>query len=557
MIVKDSIYMLLGGIGLFFFGMQLMSDGMRNFSSEKIKNFLNGATKLPVFGVLIGALVTALIQSSSAATVMTVGFVNAGLLTLERAICVVMGANIGTTVTAWLVSSMSIFKVTSYSLPAIGIGFLLMKAGKKKKTRFLGSVILGFGLLFTGLSFMKDAFAPLKQSEFAINAFALLSGNPLLGLAVGIIFTILLQSSSATIAVVQVLAFNGVIGFEAALPVLLGDNIGTTITAQLASFGTNLSAKRTAVSHLLFNIIGAFYMMVFVYLGWYSAAVRAVVPGPLTLDNVMFHLAIAHTMFNLFNTAVFLPFTKWLEKLSIWLVPLKEGMIEPKIQYLEPHILDTPAVALAQIRREISYMLGLANRSVLCAMEGLFNGNTDSLKKIESLENATDNLQSEITQYIVELSNKELSEDENAQLPVLIHSVNDTERIADHSLNIKDLVEQKIEDKMVFTEDADSDITEMWKTLQKMMTETQDMLKLNLIDKAQKIIHFEEQINTYQKEIKEKHLMRLKQKKCGMEAGIIFVNLIDNLEKVGDHLSNIAEGAVSGMKWVNETHYEN
>ena len=252
----EMIFSLIGGLGFFFYGMQIMSEGLKNIAGEKLKNILHMATKISIIGVLVGAAVTCLIQSSSATTVMVVGFVNAGLLQLKQAICVVMGANIGTTFTAWLVSSMGVFKVTNYALPAVGLGFAIMKLGRTKKTRFFGQTLMGFGFLFIGLSFMKEGFAPLKNSPRMQEIFVSLSDNPILGVLVGVVFTVILQSSSATIAIVQVLAFNGLITIEAAIPIILGDNIGTTITAQLAAIGTNLNARRAAMSHTIFNVIG-------------------------------------------------------------------------------------------------------------------------------------------------------------------------------------------------------------------------------------------------------------------------------------------------------------
>ena len=276
---KESIFYLMGGIGLFFFGMSIMSEGLKQIAGEQLKNFLHKVTKHRIFGVMVGCGVTVLIQSSSATTVMVVGFVNAGLVTLKQAIPVVMGANIGTTFTAWLVSSMSVFKISSYALPAIGLGYAIMKFSKTKKRQNIGKFILGFGLLFIGLSFMKDAFGPLKSSEMLKDIFTSFSQNPILGVFAGIIFTILLQSSSATIAIVQVLALNGIISFEAAIPIILGDNIGTTITAQLAAIGANINARRAAMSHSIFNFMGVCYMLILVQLGWFQNIIYFYYPG--------------------------------------------------------------------------------------------------------------------------------------------------------------------------------------------------------------------------------------------------------------------------------------
>ncbi|MFH2084685.1 MAG: Na/Pi cotransporter family protein, partial [Candidatus Omnitrophota bacterium] len=475
---------------------------------------------------------------------------------LSQAITVVMGANIGTTFTAWLVSSMSIFKVTNYSLPAIGIGFMLMKFGKTRKARSFGQVILGFGLLFTGLSFMKDAFVPLKNSSYIINIFATLGQSPILGVLTGIIFTVLLQSSSATIAIVQVLAFNGVLGFPAAIAIVLGDNVGTTITAQLAALNTNIAAKRTAMAHTLFNVLGTAYMMFFLYTGLYEKAVYLIIPGEISSKSIMFYIAVAHSLFNIVNTIVFLPMVGWLEKISILMVPKKEGTVDIGTQYLEKHILATPGIALDMIKKETGYMLSLAAESVSLAFESFINNEVNNIKKVAKLEDAVDNLQSEITQYIVELSGKTLSEDENSQLPVLIHNVNDIERIGDHSENITELAERKIEEKLPLTAEAVLELDLMWAELNSMMTETGQLLAGSDISGAKNILEHEEKINRFQKNLKNGHVDRLNKGECNLKSGILFLDLVDNLEKIGDHLANITEGIMGDMQWKGQKHHQ-
>jgi len=548
-ITKTSIFMLIGGLGFFFFGMQLMSDGLKKIAGERLKAILHMATKVPVIGVLVGAAVTCLMQSSSATSVMVVGFVNAGLLTLKQAICVIMGANIGTTFTAWLVSSMSVFKITDYALPAIGIGFAIMQLGKTRKAKFWGQVLLGFGILFIGLSFMKDAFGPLKESQHVKDIFIALSDNPLLGVLVGIIFTVLLQSSSATIAIVQVLAFNGVISFPAAIPIILGDNIGTTITAQLAALNTNLAAKRTAMSHTLFNVLGVAYMLVFVYTGWFVKAINFIIPGAPTTSNVMFYIAVSHSAFNITNTIVFLPFVGWLEKVSTLLVPKKKGAIEAGPQYLEKHLLNTPPIALEQAKREIMRMLTLANTSISSAVKGFIEDDTAALKPVSGIEEAVDNLQSEITQYLVELSEKDLSSEESEELPVLIHSVNDIERIGDQSENIAELAQRRTEEKLALSDEAIKGLKLMWYELSSMIIETEEALQANSIEKAQNVLGREDKINRFQEELKEGHVDRLNRGTCSLKAGVVFLDFVDILEKIGDHLTNIAQGIIGGMRW--------
>jgi len=549
MIPKDSIFLLIGGLGFFFFGMQIMSEGLKQIAGERLRTILNTVTKLPIIGILVGAVVTCLMQSSSATTVMAVGFVNAGLLMLKQAIAVVMGANIGTTFTAWLVSSMSVFKITQYALPLVGIGFAMNSLGSTKNIKFWGRVIMGFGILFIGLGFMKDAFEPLKDSQQIKEIFVSFSHNPILGVLVGIIFTVLLQSSSATIAIVQVLAFNGLISFHAAIPLILGDNIGTTITAQLAAMGTNVNARRTAMAHTIFNVIGVSYMLFFLYNGWFERSIHFLIPGSVTLKNIMFYIAVSHSFFNVFNTLLFLPFIGTLEKLSVWLVPKKKDAIDIAPQYLEKHLLDTPSIAIEQARRETSRMLGIAQEAVSSAVKGFFGNNLSSLKKIHEREQAVDNLQSAITQYLVEVSQRTLTEDQSEELPVLIHSVNDVERIGDHSENIAELVERRVEKKLPITSEAMKELTLMWNELHSMMIEAAIALEKSDPDMAKSVVSREERINAFQIDLRKSHVSRLNEGKCSLISGIVFIDLVDNLEKIGDHLTNVAQGVLEGMRW--------
>jgi phosphate:Na+ symporter len=545
----ELAFMLIGGLGLFFFGMQSMSEGLKNIAGDRLKNILRMVTKLPVIGILVGAAVTCFIQSSSATTVMVVGFVNAGLLALKQAISVVMGANIGTTFTAWLVSSMAVFKITNYALPAVGIGFAIKVFGRTKNARFWGQALMGFGLLFLGLGFMKEAFDPLKDSQHIKDIFATFSRNPLLGVLVGMLITMLIQSSSATIAIVQVMAFNGIISFPAAIPLMLGDDIGTTITAQLSAVGTNISARRTAMSHTLFNVIGVGYFMIFVYNGWFVKAVDFIVPGEITLKNIMFHIAIANSAFKIINALVFLPFIGFLEKMSIMLVPKKKGAIEPGPQYLEKHLLNTPPIALEQARRESVRMMGLASKSVTVGVRSFLENDLSEIKAVPKFEQAVDNLQSEITRYLIELSQRTLTPEESEELPVLIHTVNDIERIGDHSENIVELAERKIEKKLPFTDEAIKELKLMWNEVNSMMIETEEALRKNDSRKAETALMREQKINHLQIELKKSHVKRLNSGACDLKSGIIFIDMVDNMEKIGDHLTNVAQGVIGGMRW--------
>lgn len=548
--LKDILFGLIGGLAFFLFGMKLMSEGLRRVAGERLRQIIHLFTKTPFIGVLVGAGVTCLIQSSSATSVMVIGLVNAALLTLRQAISVILGANIGTTFTAWLVSFMAVFKITHYALPAVGIGFLLNTIGKSRRVREWGQVILGFGILFVGLSFMREGFNPLEQSQTIKDIFIKFSIYPILGVIVGMLITMILQSSSATIAMVQILALNGLISFESAIPLILGDNIGTTITAQFASIGTNLSARRAARSHALFNVIGVCYMLIPVYTGTYAKVVDSFFPGPVTTTNVMMHIAVAHTIFNVFNAfVVFLPLIGWLEKISIIMVPGEVDLVEATPKYLEKRLLDTPPVALEQATKEIIRMARLAQEAIRDATEGFLNNNQKLMAKACEKEDATDNLQKEIARYLIELSQRDLNPTEAEELPVLLHSINDIERIGDHAVNLVELAERKIEQKLPFTTIAIEELKKMFQEVNNMINEVVEALENDDLDKAKQALEKEDTLNKLQINLRQSHVQRLNEGKCKLLSGLVFIDFIDNLEKVGDHLTNIAQSVLGGLRW--------
>jgi len=543
---KDFLFGLVGGLGLFLFGMRLMSEGLRKVAGERLRHILQLLTRTPLIGVLLGAAVTGLIQSSSATTVMVVGVVNAGLMPLKQAISVVMGANIGTTVTAWWVAGfLSAFKISHYALPAIGLGFALNILGKTRKTKFGGQVLLGLGMLLLGLSVMKEPFSSLTGSVGVKNFLESFSRDPLLGVLAGAVVTVVLQSSSATIAIVQVMVLNNLLSFEAAIPLILGDNIGTTITAQLAAIGANIPARRTAMAHTMFNVIGVAYLLPLVWLGWYARAIRSIVP----MENPLFLIAGAHTVFNVFNTLIFLPLTGLLEKVSIKLVPGKPGQVEITPRYLEKHLLDTPPLALDQAKKEIVRMTAMAREAVSDAMKGFFNNDLKFINRVAPNEEAIDNLQSEITQYLVDLSQKNLSPEESQELPVLLHSVNDIERVGDHAENLMELAQRKIEEKLPFSEPALAELKTMFMETDSMIGEVIEALQKGDANLAKRALKREDRLNQLQIEFRQNHIRRLSEGSCKVLSGIVFLDFVNNLEKIGDHLTNIAQAVRGSLRW--------
>jgi len=548
-LVADLIFQLIGGLGFFLFGIRTMSEGLRKVSSERLKNILSLLTKNKFIALLVGTGVTAIIQSSSAMTVMVVGFVNAGLMTLKQAIPVVIGANIGTTFTAWLVSFLAVFKITHYALPSVGLGFLLMVAAKQPKVRKWGEVLFGFGVLFVGLGFMKDAFEPLRDNPQVKEIMVNFSRYPIMGVIVGTAMTMVFQSSSATVALIQVLAFRGLIDFPSTIPLILGDNIGTTITAQIAAIGTNPSSKRVAWVHTMFNVLGVCYMLVFVYMGVYHKLIESMVPGAITHKNIMLHIALAHSTFNLTNTAIFLPLAGVLEKIANKIVKVGEEYISIEPKYLERHLLETPSLALEQSKKEIVRMLELAESALRDSFELFFTGDMALEKKVEKKEEAVDNLQAAITRYLIDISMEGLEKNEAEMLPVFIHSVNDIERVADHAENILELAQRKMDQKLPFTEEAQGELKRMINTVLDMIQDVKEGLENGDLSHAKRALHKEDQLNRMQLDLRHAHVQRLNNGSCNVLSGIIFIDFVDYLEKIGDHLTNIAQGLLGGLRW--------
>ena len=547
---REIIFGFIGGMGLFLFGMKIMSDSLKKVAGERLKNTLEILTKRPILGLLIGALVTCLVQSSSATTVMTVGFVNAGLLTLRQAISIILGANIGTTLTAWLISFFALFKITNYALPAIGIGFLLSVLGKTDKTKMWGQFILGFGLLFTGLGFIKDTFSPLQDSVALKNTLVTFSTYPILGILLGIGITMLFQSSSATIALLQIMAFSGLIDFRTTIPIILGDNIGTTVTAELSAIGSNVSARRAAHAHALLNVIGVCYMIVPVYTGIYARFIEMLVPGPITENNIMLHIALSHSVFNILNSLiVFLPLISVLEKLTVKLAKVKPGSIDMMPIYLEKHLLETPTIAIQQSVNEILRMMGLAQDALQNAFQCFQKKDLRLASKVNEGEDAVDNLQKEITQYLVELSRKNLGMDEAEKIPVLLHSVNDVERVSDHAINILELAQRRTEQNLPLTGTALAETEKIFSVAVSMFRNTVNALKQEDVDAAGAVLEDEKQLNEMQVLLKEKHVKRVNSGECDILAGIIYIDFVDNIEKIGDHLTNVAQGVLRHLRW--------
>jgi phosphate:Na+ symporter len=555
--IKEMIFGIVGGLGLFLFGMGLMSDGLKKVAGQKLKSLLGALTRRRVIAVLIGAFTTALIQSSSATTVMTVGFVNAGLLALKQALCVVLGANVGTTFTAWLVSTFGIggFKITAYALPAIGVGFLLQVVARRQKVKSFGGILLGFGLLFVGISFMKDAFGPLRDSVEVQEALIWLGRNPILAVLAGTVLTMLLQSSSASIMIIQVLAWQGAFGTDwevalrVAIPFILGDNIGTTITAQLAALRTSRNARRVAMGHTVFNVIGVIYMLPLVWGGLYGRVVGWITPWQLSQTTIMLELAFAHSLFNIFNTVIFLPAIGWLEAVVMKILPLRQEELAQKPVVLERHLLDTPVIALEQAKREMVRMAGRAKKALMDSINGIISDDRGQLGSVRQTEDFIDEFQFEITSYLSALSRRHLSDQVSTKLPVLLHTVNDLERVGDHAVNIVEVAERKVDQKLDFSDSALAEADELRNEINQMFDSVITALENNDTEAAKSALVNEQRLNGMQMDFRRSHVRRMSQGRCSAETGLIFIDLVDNVEKVGDHLTNIAQAVIGGLQW--------
>jgi phosphate:Na+ symporter len=553
--VIDTILGTVGGLGLFLYGMTQMSGGLKKVAGQRLKSVLRSMTQKRMIGFLVGAGVTALIQSSSATTVMIVGFVNASLLTLRQAIPVIIGTNVGTTATAWLVSisGLEAFKITAYALPAVGVGFGLQVFGRTRTVKDIGQILVGFGILFIGIDFMKVTFKPLEASANVQKALIWFGSYRLLAVLAGTVITMLLQSSSASIAMIQMLAVSGAFGRDwnqvllIVIPFILGDNIGTTITAQLAALRTNLNARRAAWAHTMFNVMGA--CIWFWFIGLLGKLVETVAPWEFGPTTIAASIAVAHTTIKLLDSAVFLPLSGVLERVVVFINPEKPSDVEARPVFLEEHLLNTPEIAIDQARREIVRMEHFAKKAVNQAIEGLDQDDRKKLELALQTEDAIDNFQYEITSYLAALSTKELSEELSVELPVLLHTVNDLERVGDHAVNIAEIAERKIGQKISFSDPAQIEGVQLKSEVNQMFDYVSTALENNNTEAAQSALTNEQNLNRMQMDFRRSHVQRMTDGACTPEAGLIFIDLVDNIEKIGDHLTNIAQAVIGGLQW--------
>ena len=556
---RKMLFGLIGGLAIFILGMKWMSGGLRRMADRRLKAILQAMARNRLVAVAVGAGFTAVIQSSSATTVMAVGFVNAGLLTLGQAIAVDYGANIGTTVTAQIIA----FKLNTLAYPAIALGLIMSSLAKKTWAKSLGESILGFGLLFLGLTLMSDQLGPLKNSPSFRAWFLVFDCSPVNGgmvqawpafmcIVIGIVVTMVVQSSSATVGLVLVLASQDLISFYTAVPLVLGDNIGTTVTAWLASLGANRNAKRTAMAHTLFKIFGAVYMYVLLFVPLWKGEpvflgfVDYITPGdvfasaPQALQR---HIANAHTTFNVINVVLFLPCIGLMVRLCQKLIPMTDADQESVLEYLEPHLLDSPSLALQQATSEVAYMVRRAQKSVNEACEVFYGGSRGLEEKILEREELIDRLQHDITEYLVELSRRNLSPQEATLLPALVHAVNDAERIGDHSEDLLEMTHVIRDHELKLSDEAIDAIKALQAILNEQFDATMRSLTEEDASQVERVIEKEDEITQHMARTAEEHMAQLENRDYSVQAGVIYLDFLAHLERVGDRLTNIAERA--------------
>ncbi len=529
-----SVYCIgfLGGIALFMFGIQMMGDGLQKAAGTKLQKILEAMTGVLALGVLLGAAVTAVLQSSSATTVMTVSLINAGLLTLKQGFGIIMGANIGTTVTAQLVA----FKLTDFVPLFIFAGFLVQVISKRSRGKYIGQVLLGFGILMLGMDLMGKAVMPLRSYQGFIDFIERFSSNPLLGVGVGLLMTLLIQSSSATIGILITMASQGLIPLEGAIPVLLGDNIGTCVTAVLAAARANITARRVALAHVMFNVIGCIIFVLFMH--WFMQLVLAISPA----GNIARQIANAHTAFNVINTLLFMPFNQPFIKLIEKMLPCgDEEVISLRPVYLDKAMLKTPSIALSLAVREVVRMGNLARKNVRLAMESIEHFDEHKLQYVLEHEPVIDALEKDITCYLTELSEARMSAASSARHTGLLHACNDIERIGDHGETLAKKSRHLYEDEIVFSAEAQEELRVLSFMVLNASGKALEALEKNDKVIAEQAVGLCRDVKRYQKEVRKNHIMRLTEKRCDPVAGFVMLELLINMRRVADHSKNISQ----------------
>lgn len=538
------LFMFIGGLGMFLYGMHIMAEGLQHFAGGRMQKLMGFLTKNKLMAILAGTLVTAVIQSSSATTVMVVGFVNAGMMNLAQAVGVIMGANVGTTITAWMVSMSewgSLLNPEFYAPLLLGIGAFIVLFVKSDKKKQVGEILIGFSVLFIGLSFMSDAIKPYRDAPIFAQAFQVLGKNPLLGILTGAVVTAIIQSSSASVGILQTLAMNGVVNWKSAVFITLGQNIGTCVTALLSSVSSGRNGKRAAMIHLSFNVCGAAIFGVIMYI------LFAVFPewGMSTMSSV--EISVFHTVFNVTCTLLLIPFANGLVALSGKLVPgkdddgMKVGAAVKLEKRLDKRILNNPSFALATAQKEVAAMGREACLNLELALESVTEEGGEKIQQVYAREKEINGMEKILTSFLVEVDNLSLTEEQHEQVKNLFYTVSDIERAGDHAENIAELAENMQRDQVAFSKKGKADLDLISaQTLQSLQIAV-EARETGAVETADSVRVLEQSVDMLEGDLREKHIKRLSKGKCEPESGVIFLDIISNLERISDHAVNIAD----------------
>lgn len=541
-------FQFIGGLGMFLYGMNAMADGLQKSAGSRMQKLLGMLTSNRLLGVLVGAGITAIIQSSSATTVMVVGFVNAGLIGLTQAVGIIMGANIGTTVTSWIVSMNqwgTVLKPEFFAPLVVGLGSAASMFSKDAKKKQMGEILVGFGLLFIGLDFMSSSIKPYRDSPVFAQAFSVLGRNPVLGILAGAGVTALIQSSSASVGILQTLALNGMVNWQSAVFITLGQNIGTCVTALLSGMGAHRTAKQASLIHLLFNCIGAAIFGTVMGILFFLRPEMAVRP----INSV--EISVFHTIFNVTNTVLLFPFAGMLVKLSQALIKEEKAgsgaqrekpldVEEEMLRHLDSRILETPSLAIQNAEREVVRMGRTALANLKIAGDALLRNSQFEIDEVMRNEQAIDHMESMLTDYLVQVNNLSLNEEQHLLVKDLFYTISDMERIGDHSQNLAELAVEKLDRQLTFSKEANEELELMLKTVAASVDHAIRSRETHDMSQVRQVIQKEEQVDNLEEDLRERHIERLSKNLCRTEHGVIFLDALSNLERVSDHAVNIA-----------------
>ncbi len=546
----SNLFGFAGGLGMFLYGMRIMGDGMQKTAGSKMSHFLGMVTNNRFLGVVLGALITAIMHSSAATTVMVVGFVNAGILNLTQAVGVIMGANIGTTITAWMVSlnqlgdAFSVLQPSFFAPLCIGIGSFMIVFSKKQNMNLIGEIVSGVGLLFVGLEFMSGSIAPYTDAPIFAQAFAIMGRNPILGILTGALVTAVIQSSTASVGILQTLAMNGIVTTGAAIYITLGQNIGTCLTAMLSSAGANRTAKRAAAIHLSFNTMGA------VIFGIGMFALSMLRPEAASAHISSVQISMFHTIFNVMNTLLLYPFANQLVKISGLIVKDKEdgseaeagnaGETTQALRHLDQRIFESPMFAIEVAQMETVHMGQIALNNIRLASEAIENRDPETIEKVYKNEKDIDRMEELLTGYLIKVNNLSLTERQKLLVNNLFYSITDIERVGDHCENLAEQAEYMAQHGISFSETGSCDLRAISEKAVKSFTHAVAARQTGDMDDVRKVSQYEDDVDMLEEELRDKHIERLSRGECQPSSGVVFLDIISNLERISDHAYNLA-----------------